>query len=44
MWLVRGDITVDGSNQTTWIAIKNCAPFVSCITKTDGVTKGDVKD
>ena len=42
--LVRCDITINGRNQRTWVAFKNCTPFVKCITKIDVVTKDDVED
>ena len=28
----------------TQVAFKNCAPFINCITKIDGITISDVKD
>ena len=34
--LVRGNITIAGSNLSTQAAFKNCALFTKCITKIDG--------
>ena len=34
--LVRGNITIAGSNLSTQVAFKNCALFTKCITKIDG--------
>ena len=35
--LVRGNITITG-HQVTQVALKNCAPFIKCITKIQGTT------
>ena len=39
--LVRGDITISGSNIANEIAFKNCAPFTKCIAKIDETIIGD---
>ena len=33
--LVTGNITVEGGNQNTKVAFKNCAPFKDCRTETN---------
>ena len=35
--LVKGNITVTGSNANTKVAFKNCAPFKECRTKINGI-------
>ena len=39
--LVRGDITISGSNIANEIAFKNCEPFTKCIAKIDETIIGD---
>ena len=42
--LVRGNIITMRCNNPTQVAIKNCAPFISCITKIDGLTTDDAEN
>ena len=42
-FLVRGDITVRAA-PATQVALKNCAPFTKCITKSDEETIDDAED
>ena len=41
--LVTGDITVIAA-PATQVAVKNCAPFIKCITKIGGTTIDDAED
>ena len=36
--LVRGNIIITRRNNPTQVVFKNFAPFINCITKTDGLT------
>ena len=40
--LVRGDITIVGDNGTQ-VALKNCAPFTKCVTKSYGTAIDDTE-
>ena len=42
--LVRGDTTINGHNQATQVAFRNCALFTKCIKKIDEKTIDDVED
>ena len=42
--LVRGNITIIGSNLVTETPFRNCASFTNCITKIDGTTLDDAED
>ena len=42
--LVRSDIVTTAHNNPTFVAFKNCAPFIKCITKIDGTTIDDAED
>ena len=42
--LVKGDITIIGSNPTIEVLFKNCEPFIKCVTKIDGITIDDAED
>ena len=42
--LVRGDIETTVHNISTQVALKNCAPFIKCITKIDATTTDDAGD
>ena len=41
--IVRGNIAIS-VNIAALVAFKNCAPFIKCITKTDGATIDDTED
>ena len=42
--LVRGDTTINGHNQATQVAFRNCALFTKCIKKIDEKTIDDAED
>ena len=42
--LVRGNIINTRRNNPTQVAFKNCAPFIKCITKINGLTIADAED
>ena len=42
--LVRGNIITTRRNNPTQVAIENSAPFISCITKIDGLTTDDAEN
>ena len=50
MWLKwcfhfsKDDITTTAHNNPTALAIKNCGPYIKCITKIDGTTIDDAED
>ena len=41
--LVRGDIVTAAHNNPNSVALKNCAPLIKCITKTDEIAIDDVE-
>ena len=41
--LARGDIVTTARKNPTPVALKNCAPFIKCITKIDGTIIDDAK-
>ena len=38
--LVKNSIAI-ARNMVAWVILKNCAPFIKCITKIDGTTIDD---